>query len=184
MILGEKIRTHRKRNNLSQEELAEKVATSRQTISSWENNKTYPDIQTIIVLSDLFDVSIESLIKEDVKVMKDILDDEERKKRIKRNKDRDVMNRLAAIRFFLAAAGGLALYPVYNFFPGYWFLFPLSFLVGALLYTIPIERYRKKYNLREYKDLVTFFDEKYDYWSFYNLKIDPLNSTSLFLFKI
>ena len=163
MILGEKIRTYRKQNNLSQEELAEKVATSRQTISSWENNKTYPDIQTIIVLSDLFDVSVESLIKEDVKVMKDILKEEDRKKKIQRNKDRDVLNRLNAIRFILVFLGGLTLYPIYKFLPGYWFLIPVAFLIAALLFTIPIEAYRKKYNLREYKDLVSFFDEKYDF---------------------
>lgn len=73
------------------------------------------------------------------------------------------MNRLAAVRFVLAFVGALTLYPTHTYYSGYWFLLPLSLLIGAALLTIPIERYRKKYNVREYQDVVSFFDEKYDY---------------------
>lgn len=95
--------------------------------------------------------------------MKDILDDEDRKKRIKRNKDRDVLNRLVAIRLFLGCTGALFLFPVHTYFPGPWVWLPILWIIISLLFTIPIEYYSKKYDLREYEDIVAFFDEKYDY---------------------
>lgn len=51
MDLGEKIRKMRKEKNLSQEQLAEKLDVSRQTISNWENGKFYPDIDSLVNLS-------------------------------------------------------------------------------------------------------------------------------------
>lgn len=163
MLLGEKIKVYRKKLKLSQEELAEKLTTSRQTISSWENDKTYPDIQTIIVLSELFKISIESLLKEDVEKMKNMLDSHEREERIKENKDRDVMNRLALVRLIFGFFGALTAYPVYVYYPGNWFYLPILWLICAAITTIPIEMHRKKYNLQKYQDIVAFLDKKYDY---------------------
>ena len=53
MELGNRIKKFREKINLSQEELAEKVYTSRQTISNWENDKTYPDINSLKLLSNI-----------------------------------------------------------------------------------------------------------------------------------
>lgn len=61
-MLGDKIRQHRKRNHLSQEELAEKLGVSRQSISLWENNQTQPTIENIVVLAKLFDISTDELL--------------------------------------------------------------------------------------------------------------------------
>ena len=61
-MLGDKIRQHRKKNHLSQEELAEKLGVSRQSISLWENNQTQPSIENIVVLSKLFNVSTDELL--------------------------------------------------------------------------------------------------------------------------
>ena len=61
-MLGDKIRQHRKRNHLSQEELAEKLGVSRQSVSLWENNQTQPSIENIIVLSKLLGVSTDELL--------------------------------------------------------------------------------------------------------------------------
>ena len=58
MELGKRIKTFREKINMSQEELADKVYTSRQTISNWENDKTYPDINSLKLLSNIFDVSL------------------------------------------------------------------------------------------------------------------------------
>lgn len=57
MDIGKRIREYRKIYNFSQEQLADKIFVSRQTVSNWENNKTYPDIQIIVSLSILFNVS-------------------------------------------------------------------------------------------------------------------------------
>ncbi|MDN6597447.1 MAG: helix-turn-helix domain-containing protein, partial [Lentilactobacillus parabuchneri] len=70
MDIGNKIKTYRKIQNLSQEELARKVYVSRQTVSNWETNKRYPDIQNILLLSVLFDVSVDELIRGDLEAMK------------------------------------------------------------------------------------------------------------------
>ncbi|MGT2907592.1 helix-turn-helix domain-containing protein [Streptococcus dentiloxodontae] len=60
----------RKEKNLSQEELAEKLYVSRQTISNWERGKTYPDINSILLIATFFDVTLDNLIKGDVDYMK------------------------------------------------------------------------------------------------------------------
>ncbi|WP_024858071.1 helix-turn-helix domain-containing protein [Ruminococcus albus] len=57
----------------SQETLAEKAYVSRQTISNWENEKNYPDVHSLLILSDLFGVSLDELIKGDVETMKNTI---------------------------------------------------------------------------------------------------------------
>ena len=60
-----KLKQARLAANLTQEELAEKVGVSRQTVSNWENGRNYPDIVSIIVLSDVYDITLDSLLKGD-----------------------------------------------------------------------------------------------------------------------
>lgn len=69
MNLGHQIKYYRQRDYLSQESLAEKLYVSRQTISNWENDKSYPDIHNLLMLSSLFDVSLDDLVKGDVEIM-------------------------------------------------------------------------------------------------------------------
>ena len=66
MKLGEKIQKLRKQNEFSQEELAEKVTVTRQTISKWELNQSEPDLDFIAQLSNIFNVSADYLIKEEL----------------------------------------------------------------------------------------------------------------------
>ena len=73
MEFAHQLRQHRIEKGLSQDDLAGAIYVSRQTISSWENNKTYPDMQSLLLLSDLFDVSVDSLVKGDVEEMKEVL---------------------------------------------------------------------------------------------------------------
>ncbi|MGX9758269.1 helix-turn-helix domain-containing protein [Clostridioides difficile] len=62
MNLGENLKKLRKERNLSQEQLAEMLNVSRQAISKWESNKTYPDIENLVLLRNLFNVSLDYLI--------------------------------------------------------------------------------------------------------------------------
>ena len=57
MEIGEQIKKYRTEMGLSQDRLAEKIFVSRQTISNWENNKNYPDVKSLLLLSCLFNVS-------------------------------------------------------------------------------------------------------------------------------
>ena len=66
MILADKIMNLRKKNGWSQETLAEKVNVSRQAVSKWEGAKTVPDLEKILALSQLFGVSTDYLLKDEI----------------------------------------------------------------------------------------------------------------------
>ena len=69
MDISNQIKKRRTDMGLSQEELAERIYVSRQTISNWETDKTYPDIQSLLLLSILFDTTIDVLVKGDLDMM-------------------------------------------------------------------------------------------------------------------
>lgn len=69
MEVGNRIREERERAGMSQEDLAAVIFVSRQTVSNWETGKTYPDVQSLLLLSNLFDAPIDSLVKGDVEAM-------------------------------------------------------------------------------------------------------------------
>ena len=70
MEIGRKLKEVRMKANLTQEQVAEELFVSRQTISNWENEKSYPDIISIIKLSDLYSISLDELLKGDQKMIK------------------------------------------------------------------------------------------------------------------
>lgn len=80
MNLSKQIIRLRKDKHVTQEELAEKIYVSRQTISNWEREKSYPDIDNLLLLSVYFDVSLDYLVKGDVEMLKNIKDVEGYKK--------------------------------------------------------------------------------------------------------
>lgn len=61
-MLADNIRRFRKQNNMSQDELAEKLGVSRQSVSLWENGQTQPTIENIIALSKLFNITSDTLL--------------------------------------------------------------------------------------------------------------------------
>lgn len=74
MDIGQKLKEKRTALGLSQEELGKAVGVSRQTVSSWENDRSYPDIGSILKLSDLYGASLDELLKEDPVMRKHIED--------------------------------------------------------------------------------------------------------------
>ena len=66
MELGNQIKKYRSELQISQEQLADRIYVSRQTISNWENEKSYPDVNSLILLSEVFQTSIDKLIKGDI----------------------------------------------------------------------------------------------------------------------
>ena len=71
MELHAQIKKYRANMKLSQEELADRVFVTRQTISNWENGKSYPDINSLLLLSQVFDISLDQLIKGDIDAMRE-----------------------------------------------------------------------------------------------------------------
>jgi len=65
MEIGSKLRQARNAAGITQEQAAEKLSVSRQTISNWENNRSYPDIISVIRMSDIYSVSLDHLLKEE-----------------------------------------------------------------------------------------------------------------------
>lgn len=77
MILADKILELRKQNGWSQEELADKLGVSRQSVSKWEGAQSIPDMERIIALSRLFGVSTDLLVKDEIDVMGNNVDADE-----------------------------------------------------------------------------------------------------------
>ena len=67
MSFGENVGFYRKQLNITQEELAEMLFVSRQTVSRWETDSTFPDVETIISLCDIFECDMDTLVRGDAK---------------------------------------------------------------------------------------------------------------------
>lgn len=72
MEIGEQIKERRKQLGWTQKEIAEKINVSDKTVSSWETGRTYPELSLLVELSDLFNISMDELLKGDVEVVKRI----------------------------------------------------------------------------------------------------------------
>ena len=150
MELGNKIKYYRNEKELSQEELAERVYVSRQTISNWENNKSYPDINSIVLLSEIFEISIDNLIKGDVEQMKKEINSEEVKK----------LNFYATMMGILMLVATILLMPMLKFIGLYGFI-PYFVLVGCdMFFAIKAEKIKKDNDIQTYKEIVAFTEGK------------------------
>ena len=69
MEVAKRIREERERSGISQEELARQIFVSRQTVSNWETGKTCPDVQSLLLMSNLCGVSVDSLVRGDAETM-------------------------------------------------------------------------------------------------------------------
>ncbi len=159
MELSDQIKKHRTQIGLSQEELAERIFVSRQTVSNWETAKTYPDVQSLLLLSQLFDTSIDELVKGDVETMKETL-----------KRDAQRMNRLAY------AMVGLIALAIVAFIVLAWLLprpsgvgrlsvgmvagiaAALPLYIGGLVAAFAVERIKRDNNLVTYREIVAFLD--------------------------
>ena len=72
MEIGKKLKEARLRSGFTQEQAAEKILVSRQTISNWENEKSLPDIVSVMNMSDLYEISLDELLKGDQKMRKKV----------------------------------------------------------------------------------------------------------------
>lgn len=98
--IGTQILKIRKEKGLTQEEFGKIFHVTRQTVSNWENEKSYPDLQILIDISNRFDISLDVLIKEDVKMVK-TMDKERVLGSLKREK--------SVIDFFTGAGTGIVI---------------------------------------------------------------------------
>ena len=102
MELSKRIKELRTEKGWSQETLAERAYVSRQTISNWETEKSYPDVHSLLILCDVFGVSLDELIKGDVDTMKETIKNDEAGK-LKKLWNLCGIEFLAALAFLLLA---------------------------------------------------------------------------------
>lgn len=136
--------------NLSQEDLAEQIYVSRQTISNWETNKSYPDIHSLLLLSSLFRISLDQLIKGDVEIMKEELNKEEIQKF-----NRYGTRFAVALLLFILSAIPLAVY--FNYLG---LAVSVAIYAVGLYYALEIEKYKKKFNIQTYREILAFTEGK------------------------
>ena len=131
---------------ISQEELAEKVYVSRQTVSNWETGKNYPDIHSVLLLSSVFNVSLDQLIKGDVEIMKTEIKETEIKKFNKTGSIYAVFLILTVITFVPFTA-----------FMGWYGLIPWSAVYAiAGYFAFRADKIKKENHLSTYKEIVAF----------------------------
>lgn len=150
MDIGVRIKQYRERQGITQEELALKVFVSRQTISNWETNKSYPDIKSLTLLSNIFHVSLDDFIKADIEEMRKIVD---------KDKIRE-FNILSYIFLAEILIVMISAYPLFSL-DGYigvavWLLFfVITFATAAI-----IEKFKKNNDIQTYKEIIAFVENK------------------------
>ena len=150
MDIGLQIKKFRQQQKISQEELALKTFVSRQTISNWETNKSCPDVKSLIMLSNIFDVSLDSFIKEDIKEMREIVEKETVKK----------FNAMSFVFLAELIVVTISAYPLFSM-DGYIGVAIWLCLFAITLYTTSrIEKFKKNHDIQTYKEILAFIDGK------------------------
>lgn len=151
MDISNQIKTRREAMGLSQEQLAERVYVSRQTVSNWERDKTYPDIQSLLMLSVLFNTSIDTLVKGDVDVMEET---------VKRDSKRMTIFAVLMLAM-LALAFAIAFSPAFTWMKETWGTAPAVLITllpaaVAIAFAEYIEYLKRKHDLVTYKEILAF----------------------------
>lgn len=150
MEIGQQIQKYRAVLGYSQDELAEKIYVTRQTVSNWENLHTYPDLRSLLLLSETFGISLDQLVKGDLEEMKQEIDREDVKK----------MNKYSAV-----LAVYLLLLLILPIPLGHWLgwgglvVYLLIFALG-MVYALRVEKLKKSCDVQTYREIAAFMDGK------------------------
>lgn len=146
MNIGKQIKKYRHQYQLSQEELAEKIFVSRQTISNWENDKNYPDLNSLVLLSTTFQMSLDELIKGDLESIPREVDSQNQKQFLNQS-------RIFSLLFLF-----LLLSPVPLVLLLQWkgMLIYLLLLAISFYYALKLEKMKKKQGIQTYQEILAF----------------------------
>lgn len=156
MEIGARIKEHRRTAGMSQDDLAARVYVSRQTISSWENSKTYPDVQSLLLLSEIFDATVDSLIKGDVETMNETIE-----------RDSTIMKRLSYVMLgFLLLMIACLVWICVQVFAWDWALEQTvpTFVLALVLWSIAmfaaawLDRIKRNHDLITYHEILSFWN--------------------------
>lgn len=150
MELGSRLKKYRDALGLSQDDLALKIFVSRQTISNWETSKTYPDIKSLLLLSEVFSVSLDQLVKGDIEKMKKEIDAQDL---IRFQKESTIFTCLFIVLLIIPI-------PLAEFM-GWWGIIIYSMLfIVSMYYALRVEKYKKKFDIQTYKEIIAFSEGK------------------------
>ena len=151
MELSSQIKKHRTDMNLSQEDLAEKIYVTRQTISNWETSKNYPDIHSLLLLNSLFKISLDQLIKGDIDIMKEEIKESELQK----------LNYYGKIFSVLLGVTIVSAVPLAIFLSFYGLMIWAIIFIIALYFAFKVEKIKKENDVQTYKEIVAFTEGKH-----------------------
>ena len=151
MELAGQIKKYRADLELSQEALAEKIYVSRQTISNWEIEKSYPDINSLIRMSEIFGITVDELLKGDAEEIKQMI----------RKEDQNELNRLSIIYGVMMLVMMITPIPLVKFLRfvgvGIWAVIAIATVLLAFM----VEKKKKELNLGTYREIAAFLEGKH-----------------------
>lgn len=150
MNLGQQIKKYRGEMGLSQDALAEMIFVSRQSVSNWENGKTYPDLKSLLLMSDVFHVSLDQFVKGDLETMKKEIDTQEM---AAFHKDTLIMTVLFLLVLILPI-------PLAHFLGWWGMAVYLGLCAVALYFAIRVEKHKKTHDIQTYKEIEAFMEGK------------------------
>lgn len=150
MEIGNQIKQHRAALNLSQEELSEQIYVTRQTLSNWENSKTYPDVNSLLRLSDVFGVTLDELVKGDIPKMKEQI----------KQSDIIAFKRASYILTAMYLVMVISALPLWTYLKTVGMVIWGIWTAASLLYAFHVEKLKKRHNIQTYKEIQAFMDGK------------------------
>lgn len=150
MEIGRQIRKYRQELKMSQEQLAEQIFVTRQTVSNWENDKNYPDINSLLLLSSLFGISLDILVKGDVEKMEEMIKTED----IRKLKKHGWIYTILLVLLVVSVV------------PLFFLLWPVGIGIWICIYGVTmwfackIEKEKKIYDVGTYKEIKMFMEGK------------------------
>lgn len=148
MEIGAQIKKYRAKFNLSQEELAEKLYVTRQTISNWETGKSYPDIHSALLRSSVFQTSLDQLIKGDLELMKEEI----------RKEDIKTFKIYGNIYTVLLAVCVLSFAPLVYYFYLWGMAVSLVLFIITFMVALKVEKFKKQTDVQTYKEFLAFMN--------------------------
>ena len=148
MNLKDQIKKYRTKFGYSQEELADRIFVTRQSVSNWENGKNYPDVNSLILLSNLFKISLDTLVKGDLETMNDL---------IKKN-DHKKFNLISIIFTSLTILMIVSAAPLFIYLGKQGVFIWVIIAAITIGFSLYIEKQKKIYNIQTFKEILAFIN--------------------------
>ena len=145
-VFSERLKELRKEKDLTQKEIANKLGVSRVAYTNWENGKSYPDLQNLLLLSDYFKISLDELVKGDVVNMKNEL--------VNKEMDKATYKMLGFLLLTLLTT------PLAKYI-GWYFFIPFGiFWAISMWYASKVEKLKKSNDLKTFKEILAYMENK------------------------